>query len=59
MTGPKEAPKKPQAHSTSSMMPSQLGLVAIMKATTAIMTTTILPAHIISLLEAFLRITAL
>ena len=59
MTGPKEAPKNPHAHSTSSMMPLQAGLVAIKKATTAMMTTTILPAHIISLLEAFLRMTAL
>ena len=40
-------------------MPWQLGLLAMAKAITAMIMTMILPAHIISLLEAFLRITAL
>ena len=59
MTGPKAAPKTPQAFSTSAMMVPELGLEAISSATTAMTTTMIRPAQSISLSVAFLRKTGL
>ena len=59
MTGPKAAPKTPQAFSTRPMMEPELGSEAIISATTAMTMTTMRPAQSISESEAFLRMTGL
>ena len=49
MTGPKAAPNTPQALDTRDIMLPESGLEAISRATTEMISTTIRPAHIISL----------
>ena len=49
MVGPKAAPNTPQALDTRDIMLPELGLEAMSSATTEMMSTTMRPAHIISL----------
>ena len=59
MVGPKAEPKNAQADSTKPIIPPELGLIAIKKATTNTNKTVPLLTQVISLLEAFLRIAVL